>query len=118
MSKAETLKPIRPSEVLLYLAIGLFLGTVGLLMYQAYTFLKFGNWPPVSLLAGLAEVFGGDLAAWASNPTKWIGVHKILNWIPMTLVLGVAGVVMLQAADEQAKTESAALARNTTTEQQ
>lgn len=70
----------------LFIMAGLVLGSA-VLLFQAYTYLRYGMWPPISLIDGLSLVNFG----WATNPTDWKGLHKILSKIPLSLVFFIAG---------------------------
>lgn len=76
-------------------------GGAALLSWQIYTWLKTGEWPPISTPDGLfiawAFLFADGSAAphfvqWLIAPETWIGVHKILDAIPAALTLFLVGI--------------------------
>lgn len=56
------------------------LATVGLLGWQSYQFLMVGVWPSMSVVNALVLWFESP---WAMEPRTWIGVWKILDWMPL-----------------------------------
>lgn len=72
---------------------GLVLASVAAWVFQAYWFLRYGHWTSLDITRLLAEV--GDppgLRLWAMAPATWIGLHKILSWIPVPIFVGGLGV--------------------------
>jgi hypothetical protein len=73
---------------------------LGLLGFHVLDWLKHGVWASYSTLH-LAAWSGGNFTSWAADPSSWIGVHKILAWLPLwafcwVLSLVVAVVAALQ----------------------
>jgi hypothetical protein len=66
-------------------------GALSVLGYQAYTFLRFGEWPAMSVIAAL---HWADLR-WAQSPQDWLGVHKILAKIPLSIAIFFCGLIPL-----------------------
>lgn len=66
----------------LIIVLGLLAGG-SVLAYQAYNFLKTGNWPPVSMITALVWL---DFT-WAENPQDWLGAHKLLKHVPLSVAL-------------------------------
>ena len=52
-------------------------------VWQIFGFLRFGVWESMSVITMLAY-FG---SSWAAFPINWLGVHSILNSIPLSLAL-------------------------------
>lgn len=93
----------------LHLAIGflVILSGVGVFFYEAYLWLKYGEWAGVSLLNLLAwlsdcgEPSGDNFLRWIElhksgclwvyHPQSWIGPHKLLDFVDLTLFLIVLG---------------------------
>jgi hypothetical protein len=65
-------------------------GGAALLLYEAYGWIRAGNWELHSVVTLLQ--MGGD--KWALNPQDWIGLHKFLDVIPLFLALPIAGVLL------------------------
>lgn len=61
----------------------LLIGGVGVLGYQAYHFLRSGDWLPMSSIDGLSRLG----SRWANEPDTWLGIWKILDVLPLTLAL-------------------------------
>lgn len=68
------------------------LAGVGILGYQAYTFLKYGEWPPLSVIDAAKLVINNP---WLWSPTDWSGLHWILSKIPTSAALFGVGYVIL-----------------------
>jgi len=78
-----------PGTTALYCAgLGLF-AALGVLGWQALTWMKTGEWPMLTLMTGLAS-FGVD---WASSPESWIGIHNLLAYVPLTVAVFWAGMI-------------------------
>ncbi|WP_416047946.1 hypothetical protein [Cupriavidus basilensis] len=77
----------------LLIAMALFLGAIGVPLYQAYVWMKAGTWPPLSALDGIKWLAGPEAwNSWLYWPEDWIGVHKILQECPISLALILAAV--------------------------
>lgn len=61
---------------------------VGVVAWQLYTFLRFGSWPPFSVITVLQWCDVG----WASFPRDWLGIHRVLLAFPLSLAFVVLGV--------------------------
>lgn len=75
-------------------AVGLVFVLAGfaVLGLQAYWYLKFGAWTPMSLIDVARWVIAdvaqpNEIQSWIMYPETWTGLHKILNWIPLSAVL-------------------------------
>lgn len=77
------------------LGCGLCLAGIAILGVQIYAYLQTGEWTPISIVTVLAAV--PDYHWWAINPTEWIGLHKVLDHIPVSAVLVVIGIVIIEA---------------------
>jgi len=69
-----------------------------LLTYQVYRWFKDGDWTHIGLTDGLRAALdssGGlaatgrlsDLSHWLDAPVDWLGLHKLLEVLPTSLVL-------------------------------
>lgn len=72
----------------LFLIAGLVLG-IGMIAWQAITWLESAVWRPVSVLAPLKWLG----IPWAVSPTDWFALHKALDFIPLPITLAIIGVV-------------------------
>lgn len=63
----------------------------GLFCYDSFQWLKSGVFHSLSIreLLILADSHGPK--PWLISPDRWIGVWKIIDWTPVSLVLGVFG---------------------------
>jgi hypothetical protein len=64
-------------------ALGCIIGATVIFAYQVFAFLKTGEWLPLSLISALS--WAG--VSWAASPTDWQGLHRLLNWAPLSLSL-------------------------------
>jgi len=69
------------------------IGGLGLLVWQAYGYLQSGSWIGVSVIDVM--VWSGVGGAWASEPTTWFGVWKLLSGAPASIAGVVIAVLML-----------------------
>ncbi|RWJ03497.1 hypothetical protein [Mesorhizobium sp.] len=68
-------------------------GIVGFLI-QIFWFLRYGTWSGLSLID--AAKFGSDWP-WLYDPQSWQGLHLILNWVSLPLVLIGWGLLLREA---------------------
>ena len=76
--------------VMFLAGFGCVLGALGVVIYQAFNYLKDGFWPALSVL----DVLRHAGAAWAIRPTDWYGLHQALEWAPLSLGLFVVGGIV------------------------
>ena len=84
----------RRSEPLHYLVPILLIGfaaAIGIIGWQGYSYLRFGQWPALSIVAVLQWL----QIDWARSPRDWMGLHELLDAIPLSLAAFVAGIVPL-----------------------
>jgi hypothetical protein len=83
----------RPSSDLeqFFALIPVFIGFSGVIVfiYQSYIFLRHGELFLFSMIDAMKMIneytyFFGD---WIGNPEDWIGLHLIMSWTPLALVL-------------------------------
>jgi hypothetical protein len=91
-----TKKEVRDvAETFAYSVLGLsVLGALGIFGWQCYTWLRFRHWVSLSALTALQwfEV------PWALWPRDWLGLHAVLSWAPLALVLPILGVAVVVGA--------------------
>jgi len=78
------------SVALLLLAVALIVAGAGLIVYQGYQWLRYGLWPPYSILDILS--YFGWAEPWSSYPRDWKGVHKALGFIPASITIIVSSL--------------------------
>lgn len=104
--RAEMNSPNNSNNFLIRLLIGLFfifsgiaflLGGVFVFCKQIYIFLQSGVWSGISTIKIINYFID---ASWLLHPEKWIGVHKVLSFIPASLCLVVIGFFFLVAGND------------------
>jgi hypothetical protein len=75
------------------LIMGYILLPVGLVGWQIYHYLRHDIWNSVSVVSALQ--WSG--VKWAIAPTDWLGLHRILEWMPLSLAFVVIGILILFA---------------------
>ena len=73
--------------------VGFMLLAVCVLGYQAYEYLRYSFWTPISVITALEATKVG----WALYPTEWLGLYNILNAIPLSLAYFVLGLFVMFA---------------------
>lgn len=71
-----------------------FLGALGILGYQIYFYLRSGYWLSLSIIT----VLGWLGSEWALDPKEWLGLYKILEWIPLAAACFLLGLFFSWAA--------------------
>jgi hypothetical protein len=69
------------------------LGALGIFIWQIYEYLRSGEWRPVSVITALRWCN----IEWSNFPAQWIGVHKILDQVPLSFVSLIVGFTGLGA---------------------
>jgi len=62
-----------------------------ILLWQIYGYLRFEKWLPLSII----DVLRYCEVGWASFPTDWTGLYRILEWMPISLSLPLIGVILI-----------------------
>jgi len=75
----------------LMLAVGFWMAGAGVLLWQVAVFLRYGEWPPYSVVRALQ--WAG--VPWAFEPTDMLGAHKILEWMPFSGSLFLVGALVI-----------------------
>jgi hypothetical protein len=73
------------------IGVGLMLCAVCLLGWQAYEYLRYNFWTPISVITVLEWMKVG----WALNPTDWWGLYNLLKAIPLSLTFLVVGFFVM-----------------------
>ena len=74
-----------------------FFGGFCILLWQVYGYLRQEVWQPVSTIDALRYVN----MKWAIAPTDWLGLYRVLEWMPLALLLPITGVVLALIAGWQ-----------------
>ena len=84
------------AAILLFAAItGTIFSGVGTSIWQIYHYLQFGSWTSVSVV----DAFQWAGMKWAHAPTVWLGLHRILDWCPLSLTLPSIGIFLAVSAN-------------------
>ena len=73
------------------------LSGLSILGWQVYGYLRQEVWQPVSAIDALRYAN----MKWANDPKDWLGVYRILEWMPLSLLLPGTGVVLALIAGWQ-----------------
>jgi hypothetical protein len=73
--------------------LGFMLSGIGTFGWQLYNYLRYNIWTSVSVIDALQ--WTGQ--KWAYTPTDWLGVYRILEWMPLSVALPTMGIVVLWA---------------------
>jgi hypothetical protein len=71
----------------------LWLAAVYLFGYQIFLYLKHGAWESISVIDGLIRFNKKTPSLWLLYPQDWIGLHELLEKIPMTFGLIILSVI-------------------------
>lgn len=77
----------------LILGGGILILGLGILAFQCYLYLQNGVWTPISIID--AGLWIESDWAWGGYPTEWIGVYRILGFIPTSAAVMVVGYIIL-----------------------
>jgi hypothetical protein len=72
------------------LVLASFFGGACILLWQVYGYLRFESWQPLSLV----DVLSRFEVRWAIAPTDWLGLHRILEWMPLSVLVPIIGLVL------------------------
>ncbi|UZJ44466.1 hypothetical protein OOT55_17690 [Marinimicrobium sp. C6131] len=56
---------------------------LGVVIWQAFSWLQSGDWQAISVIDFL--LWTGLEGAWLNEPTSWIGLWKMLDWMPLSV---------------------------------
>lgn len=67
-----------------------------LFAYEVYLWLRSGRWLSLSLIEALQSINWDNPAfiSWLHYPQDWIGLHKVLAFVPLSVFLMVAGLLL------------------------
>ncbi|MER9253974.1 hypothetical protein NKI59_19495 [Mesorhizobium sp. M0598] len=68
-------------------------GIVGFVI-QVFWFLRDGVWSGLSLIDSAELVFWPSDWPWLCDPQSWQGLHLILNWVSLPLIIVLWGAVL------------------------
>ncbi len=71
----------------------------GICLYQIYYWLKYAEWNSFSLLFPLSYI--SEIREWVSYPYEWVGVHKILDFLPLSITLLMVGFLFIISFNNQ-----------------
>ncbi len=71
-----------------FFGIGPILVPIGIVGWQIYEYLRHDIWNSLSVVSAL-QWWG---VKWANAPTDWVGLHRILDWIPLSLAFAAIAV--------------------------
>lgn len=74
------------------------LGGLSICTYQLYSWLKYAEWESFSLLWPLS--FSADYQDWVLYPTEWIGMHRILDFVPFSIILILIGFAFFYSFED------------------
>ncbi|MER8567531.1 hypothetical protein NKH85_16235 [Mesorhizobium sp. M0924] len=63
---------------------------------QMWGYLQTATWQPFSFIDA-GRLFSDQL--WFSQPNQWLGLYRILDWIPVSLVLVAMGYLIVISDD-------------------
>ena len=72
-------------------SVSAFLSGPCILLWQIYGYLRFEKWHPLSIIDALHYCGFG----WAAFPTDWMGLYRILEWMPISLALPLIGGIFI-----------------------
>jgi hypothetical protein len=67
-----------------------FLSGLSIISWQAYGYLRHEVWQPISVIDALRYAN----MKWAALPTDWLGLYRILVWIPLSMLLPITGIFL------------------------
>jgi len=83
--------------VYILIFIGLIFAGLGIFCYQIVTWLMHGYWESISILYPF-YTFGNWM--WAIYPDTWVGLHKILEMIPLSLTSILLGIILMVNSED------------------
>lgn len=89
--KAET--DWEPILTFAFIAVPIFSG-IFVVVWQIYRYLRYDIWTSVSVIDALRW----SSVMWAHNPTDWLGIYRILDWMPLSLAFPSIGIFVLVSA--------------------
>jgi hypothetical protein len=93
-----------PLDILMPILAAGIVAAIAIVGWQVYTYLKVGAWQSLSVITALLWLH----IDWARSPHDWMGVHKVLNGIPLSLtafLMGIAPMGVWLWWDERSRTK-------------
>lgn len=78
-----------PGSLALYLVAFDFIAALGVIGWQALNWMKTDHWQTLTVLTGLASAG----VQWASAPASWLGIHNLLQHVPLSVAVFWAGML-------------------------
>ncbi len=73
----------------LYLVAFTFISALGVVGWQALNWMKTDEWQTLTVLTGLGSVG----VEWAKQPDSWLGIHNLLQHVPLSVAVFWAGML-------------------------
>ena len=92
---------VRDLFMIAFLLAGAILMLVGafILLWQCWRWLETGAWPSLSLIDGWLYAWGCTWECnWLIQPDRWIGLHKIVSAVPVSVGAFMCGGALWVAA--------------------
>lgn len=74
-----------------------FLGGIAVFLWQIYGYLRFEVWHSVFVV----DVLRSAEVRWAFLPNDWLGLYRVLDWIPISIFLPLLGMFLAVVAGFQ-----------------
>ena len=73
------------------------LSAAAVFLYQCYLWLRNGEWVTMPVTVLFEKVLHPDnaLLRWFTSPESWLGVHKLISGMPLTVALLLLGVALI-----------------------
>lgn len=68
-------------------AVLILLTGAAMLAYHGFVWLQTGDWQPWTMLTVVCLSQGPALQMWCAWPDSWQGLHTLLGWVPIWLVV-------------------------------
>lgn len=81
------------SALKVLLVLTLILTPLGIIGWQSYGYLRYGTLWPMSIIDA-SKLMGSE---WAYAPIDWVGLHRIFDWMPLSLAIILVCVLLLFA---------------------
>jgi hypothetical protein len=79
-------------------AVLVFLGSIAVVLYQVYLWAKYGAWGHFSALDALKNLSSREGWPWLWSPSDWLGIHMVLEELPLSLGLMLIGSILVLLA--------------------
>lgn len=74
-----------------------FLSAAAVFLYQCYLWLRSGEWVAMPVTVLFEKILHPDnaLMRWFASPESWLGLHKLISGMPLTVALLLLGVALI-----------------------